>query len=70
VAALAGYLGARDNTIDGTLKFIIEQAFEMGRPSFLEIEFDKAECAITVVRVRVGGASVLVSEGEMGIPQN
>ena len=65
-AALAGYLGARDGTADGTLKFVIEQGFEMGRPSLVEMEFDKKAGAIAAVRV--GGASVLVSEGEMEIP--
>ena len=65
-AALAGYLGARDDTADGTLSFVIEQGFEMGRPSLVEMELDKKAGAITAVRV--GGASVLVSEGEMEIP--
>ena len=65
-AALAGYLGARDDTADGTLSFVIEQGFEMGRPSLVEMELDKAGGDITAVRV--GGASVLDSEGEMEIP--
>jgi trans-2,3-dihydro-3-hydroxyanthranilate isomerase len=66
-AALAGYLGARDDMADGTLSFVIEQGFEMGRPSLVEMELDKAGGAIAAVRV--GGASVLVSEGEMEIPE-
>jgi trans-2,3-dihydro-3-hydroxyanthranilate isomerase len=66
-AALAGYLGARDDTADGTLSFVIEQGFEMGRPSLVEMELDKKAGAIAAVRV--GGASVLVSEGEMEIPE-
>lgn len=66
-AAIAGYLGARDETADGTLRFVIEQGFEMGRASLLEMELDKKAGAVSAVRV--GGASVLVSEGEMEIPQ-
>lgn len=64
--ALGGYLGARDPRRGGTLRFIVEQGFEMGRPSLLEIEVDKKEGAIH--EIRVGGASVLVSEGMMEIP--
>jgi trans-2,3-dihydro-3-hydroxyanthranilate isomerase len=60
-AALGGYLAARDARTDGTLRWIVEQGFEMGRPSILEIEVDKAGGAITAVRV--GGASVLMTEG-------
>ncbi|MDQ4077710.1 MAG: PhzF family phenazine biosynthesis protein [Chloroflexota bacterium] len=66
VSALGGYLGTRDVTRDGTVRWIIEQGIEMGRPSILELEVDKVEGEITAVRV--GGASVLVSEGQMEIP--
>jgi trans-2,3-dihydro-3-hydroxyanthranilate isomerase len=38
----------------------------MGRPSILHVEADKKKDQI--VSVRVGGASVLVSEGTMEIP--
>jgi trans-2,3-dihydro-3-hydroxyanthranilate isomerase len=64
-AALAGYLGARDRAKDGTLRWIVEQGFEMGRPSILHVEADKAEGKI--VAVRVGGSAVMVSKGEMDI---
>jgi trans-2,3-dihydro-3-hydroxyanthranilate isomerase len=64
--ALGGYLGVRDRLRDGTLRFVVEQGFEMGRPSILEIEVDKKKGAIS--EIRVGGASVLVSEGTMEIP--
>ena len=60
-AALGGYLAARDPRPDGTLRWIVEQGFEMGRPSIIEVEVDKAAGAITAVRV--GGASVMMSEG-------
>ena len=61
-AALGGYLAARDPAKDGTLRWVVEQGFEMGRPSMLEVEVDKKGGAITAVRV--GGQSVLVSRGE------
>jgi trans-2,3-dihydro-3-hydroxyanthranilate isomerase len=62
-AALGGYLGARAPQHDGTLRWVVEQGFEMGRPSILEIETDKAAGAIT--GVRVGGSSVVVCEGKL-----
>lgn len=65
-AALGGYLAARDARRDGTLRWVIEQGFEMGRPSILELEVDTRDGEITAVRV--GGASVLVSEGAMTLP--
>jgi len=65
-SALGGHLGLRDRRRDGTLRFVVEQGFEMGRPSLLEIEVDKNHGAI--VEIRVGGASVLVSEGTIEIP--
>ena len=61
-ACLAGYLAARTPR-DGTLKWVVEQGFEMGRPSILEIEADKNAGKITAVRV--GGRTVLVSKGEL-----
>ena len=66
-AALAGYLSVRDanGRRDGTLRWVVEQGFEMGRPSILEVEADLAGGAVT--GVRVGGASVLMSEGTMEI---
>jgi trans-2,3-dihydro-3-hydroxyanthranilate isomerase len=67
VSALGGYLGIRAPERDGTLKWVVEQGFEMGRPSLLHLEVDKEEGEITAVRV--GGSSVLVSEGTMEVPE-
>ena len=64
-AALAGYLAARDSRRQGTLRWRVEQGFEMGRPSILDVEADLADGLVTAVRV--GGASVLVCEGTMEI---
>jgi trans-2,3-dihydro-3-hydroxyanthranilate isomerase len=64
-AALAGYLAARDPRTDGTLRWSVQQGVEMGRPSRLEIEVDRTDGRTTAVRV--GGSSVLVSEGTMRV---
>jgi len=64
-ASLAGYLAPRDGRRDGTLRWMVEQGFEMGRPSMLEVEADVAAGEVT--SVRVGGSTVLVCEGQMSI---
>jgi trans-2,3-dihydro-3-hydroxyanthranilate isomerase len=64
-AALAGYLAPRDARKNGLLAWRVEQGFEMGRPSILDVEADVVDGALT--GVRVGGASVMVSEGMMSI---
>jgi trans-2,3-dihydro-3-hydroxyanthranilate isomerase len=63
-AALGGYLGARTSR-DGLLRWVVEQGFEMGRPSILEIEVDKRGGAIEAVRV--GGKTVMVMEGTLNV---
>jgi trans-2,3-dihydro-3-hydroxyanthranilate isomerase len=62
-AALAGYLGDREAAVSGTFRWVVEQGFEMGRPSFLHVEADKASGKVTAVRV--GGTAVRVSEGSL-----
>lgn len=64
-AALAGYLAPRDVRGDGLLCWRVEQGFEMGRPSIMELEADVRGGALAAVRV--GGASVLMTEGHMEI---
>jgi trans-2,3-dihydro-3-hydroxyanthranilate isomerase len=61
--ALGGYLADRDPKRDGTLRWIVEQGFEMGRPSILEVEAVKKDGKVTAARV--GGKTVLVCEGTM-----
>jgi trans-2,3-dihydro-3-hydroxyanthranilate isomerase len=65
-AAFGGYLAWRSTLRDGTLKWLIHQGVEMGRPSRLEVETDVS--GGTVTSVRVGGASVLVSSGTLHFP--
>jgi len=60
-AALAGYLAMRSEQAEGTLRWVVEQGFEMGRPSILETEADKSGGAVTATRV--GGSTVLMTEG-------
>ena len=63
-AALGGYLAARSQQ-EGTLRWVVEQGYEMGRPSQIHVEADSSGGKITAVRV--GGASVLVCAGEITI---
>jgi trans-2,3-dihydro-3-hydroxyanthranilate isomerase len=66
VTALAALLARRDPAGDGTLRWIIDQGVEMGRPSRLFVEADVSAGRLTAVRV--GGGCVAVSEGEMTLP--
>ncbi len=61
--ALGGYLAARDSRADGSFRWVVEQGFEMGRPSILEVEADKRGGRVTAARV--GGRTVLVCDGTM-----
>lgn len=66
-SALAGYLAARSPLRDGTLRWTVEQGFEMGRPSILRVSADLSAGQIRAVRV--GGQSVLVSRGTLTLPE-
>ena len=66
VAALAGYLAAREGDASGERTWRVEQGFEMGRPSLLRLTVDLA--AGTPTRVRVGGSVVRMSEGAFRLP--
>jgi len=62
-AALGGYLGMRDATASGTIRWVVEQGYEMGRPSLLHVTCEKSDGAITAVRV--GGSAVHVASGSI-----
>jgi trans-2,3-dihydro-3-hydroxyanthranilate isomerase len=64
--ALAGVLAARDSQPDGNFAWQIEQGVKMGRPSRIEASAEKR--GGRVVRIRIGGATCVVAEGEMEIP--
>jgi trans-2,3-dihydro-3-hydroxyanthranilate isomerase len=66
VAALAGYLGEVKSSREGINQWAIAQGREMGRPSLLQLKFQKSNREIT--EIYVGGASVLVCQGTMTIP--
>ena len=65
-SALGGYLAARATQRDGTLRWTLEQGFEMGRPSLLHIEADVADRQVQAIRV--GGRSIIVGEGTIDLP--
>lgn len=65
-AALAGYLAVREQQENGILEWAIEQGIEMGRPSLLRLAAEKQKGEIRAIRV--GGSTVLVSEGTMAVP--
>lgn len=60
-AMLAGYDARRD----GTITYRVAQGVEMGRPSVLFAEADKK--AGNVVAARIGGDSVMVSDGHISV---
>jgi trans-2,3-dihydro-3-hydroxyanthranilate isomerase len=62
-AAFAGYLAACEPPTTGTHRWVVEQGFEMGRPSILHVEADVSAGRITAVRV--GGTAVRMSEGTL-----
>ncbi|HEY7612918.1 MAG TPA: PhzF family phenazine biosynthesis protein [Gemmatimonadales bacterium] len=64
-AALAGYLAAERGPENGTVRWLVEQGVEMGRPSRLHVACDRSANRISAVRV--GGSSVLVSEGRLAV---
>jgi trans-2,3-dihydro-3-hydroxyanthranilate isomerase len=65
-SGLAGYLSKRERLKDGTTRWRVEQGIEVGRPSLIDVEADVRAGAITAVRV--GGPSVVVSEGHLLVP--
>jgi trans-2,3-dihydro-3-hydroxyanthranilate isomerase len=66
--ALAGLLAGIDQRSDVTLQWRIAQGVEMGRPSLLEVTAVKENGKISAIRV--AGASVLVSEGWIEVPND
>ncbi|MGD8870444.1 MAG: PhzF family phenazine biosynthesis protein [Gemmatimonadota bacterium] len=66
-AALGGYLSEVDGRDEGTLAWTLEQGLEVGRPSLLYVEADRAGGRTTAVRV--GGAAVEVSRGTMRVAE-
>ncbi len=63
--ALGGYLAAREPARDGTLRWVLRQGEDMGRPSTIEIEAEKRDGRTTAIRC--GGSSVIVCEGTISL---
>jgi trans-2,3-dihydro-3-hydroxyanthranilate isomerase len=64
--ALAGYVARRHPGSEATLSWTISQGREVGRPSELLLEVDRA--GDRIVEVRVGGMSVMMGEGVLRLP--
>jgi trans-2,3-dihydro-3-hydroxyanthranilate isomerase len=62
-AALPAVLTGGERHDTGTLAWRIEQGFEMGRPSLIDLEADVSAQGLRAVRV--GGESVLIGEGSL-----
>jgi len=65
-AALARYLADRSGSRDGSLRWLLEQGFEMGRPCLLQIGCDLKDGVVQAARV--GGHSVRMTEGVLRLP--
>jgi trans-2,3-dihydro-3-hydroxyanthranilate isomerase len=64
--ALAGVLASRLPAPEGSFTWRIDQGVAMGRPSKLEASAEKRGGRI--VRIKVGGATVITGEGTMSVP--
>jgi trans-2,3-dihydro-3-hydroxyanthranilate isomerase len=62
-AALAGYLASRERRRDGVLRWVIEQGYEMGRPSLIRLAM--VTQAGKLVSASIGGDAVVVTEGTL-----
>ncbi len=64
-AAFAAVIVRYDSPRDGTHKKIIEQGFEMGRPSFIEVSMVVKQGKLETVRI--GGHAIRMSEGTIDV---
>jgi trans-2,3-dihydro-3-hydroxyanthranilate isomerase len=64
-AALAGYLAAARPKEPGSLRWVVDQGIEMGRPSRLFVECDRD--GEEILAVRVGGSAVMVAEARLAV---
>src|SRR5690606_34162561 len=63
VAAFAGIVHLFDASPNGNHHFVVEQGFEMGRPSLIALEMDIEGAALNAVRI--GGDAVIVERGTL-----
>ncbi len=64
-AAFAGVAFAFDRPGDGKQRLVIEQGFEMGRPSLIALAFEVDKGALSAVSV--GGSAVIISSGALAL---
>lgn len=64
-AALAGYISEYLEKNDGSFTYLIEQGFEINRPSIIEMSFTQKNHKIESVKIR--GNAVIFSEGKINI---
>ena len=64
-AALPGQIALSEKLADGAHQWVVEQGFEMGRPSRIEVEVEVSGGAVKAVRI--GGAAIPVSTGEITV---
>ena len=62
-AAFAGVVMEVSHPADGEHRFVIEQGYEMGRPS--QIELGMTVQGGTLTRATIGGSAVIVSDGHI-----
>lgn len=62
-AAFAGVIAETTHPADGEHRFVIEQGYEMGRPSQIELGITMRDGAL--VRATIGGGAVIVSDGHI-----
>ncbi|MCW2306979.1 PhzF family phenazine biosynthesis protein [Rhodobium gokarnense] len=65
VAAFAGVVKAFDGLTEGTHLIRVEQGYEMGRPSRIDLEIDIAKGALKAERI--GGKAVIVARGTLEV---
>lgn len=64
-AAFPGQLAHAERLTDGAHRWFVEQGFEMGRPSHIEI--DAVARSGAIAEVRIGGRAVPVSSGQISV---
>jgi trans-2,3-dihydro-3-hydroxyanthranilate isomerase len=64
-AAFAGVLMQFDPPPDGETLYVIEQGFEMGRPSLISLGLEVENGALT--KATIGGSAVMVSQGSIDV---
>jgi trans-2,3-dihydro-3-hydroxyanthranilate isomerase len=65
VAAFAGVIHRFDQPPAGSYRHVIEQGFEMGRPSLINLEIDVE--GGTIAAARIGGDAIVVAEGTLDV---